>query len=485
VRHLRRALALTTLLALAAVAAAPAFAQTTDATDTTQPTDTSAPPESTTTQTPTTQTPTTPAKPPPPPQHAIHIVQVTGPIDPVTADLVLRALRRAARAHIELLILQLDSPGSLDSDGRRVWRAVARSPVPVAVWVGPSGARAAGTAAFMLQAATIAAIAPSTHAGPAVPTNLDGSGRGAALAAELRRMAAARGRSEDVAEDLALHRVRLRAADLQARHAVDLVEPTLGSLIVTLDGRTVTTPAGARTLTTARVVKTAKGPRKAPIGPVSFIKLTVDGRLQHALASPAVAWLFFVLGLCLIVFEFFAASVGLAGAVGALALVASFFGFSHLPVHWWAAGLTAAGILGFAIDVQVATTGIWTMFGTAATFAGGVLFYGGTGRIGVAWWQVLLVTVGVVLFFVGGLASVVRARFSTPTVGRESMIGEMGEAQAAVDPDGVVLVRGALWRARTNRATPIGRGDRIRVVAVDGLVLEVEPEIGGARESGH
>jgi len=118
-------------------------------------------------------------------------------------------------------------------------------------------------------------------------------------------------------------------------------------------------------------------------------------------------------------------------------------------------------------------------------FAGGAFFYGGAGRIGVAVWQVLLVTVGVVLFFVGGLASVVRARFSTPTVGRESMIGEMGQAQANVDPDGVVVVRGALWRARTNRATPIRGGDRIRVVAVDGLVLEVEPEMGGARDAGH
>jgi membrane-bound serine protease (ClpP class) len=404
----------------------------------------------------------------------IHVVQVTGPIDPVNADLVTSALARAARRKAEVVILALDSRGALDSNARRVWRAVAAAKVPVAVWVGPAGATARGAAAFVLQAATVAAVAPGTTAGPALPIDLDGSGRSERLAAELRTLAARHQRSEDVAEDLALHDLR-----------VDLVEPTLGSLIVALDGRPIATAAGPKTLKTARVVTTKGGPRRAPIGPVSFVKLGLGPRLEHALVGPGVAWLFFVLGLCLIVFEFYAASVGVAGAVGALALVAALFGFSHLPVHIWAVALTAVAIAAFAVDVQAATTGIWTIFGTIGMFVGGIFFYGGTGDLDLAWWHVLLLTIGVVLFFVGGMASVVRARFSTPTLGRESMIGEMGEAHAAVAPDGIVLVRGAMWRARTNRATPIAPGDPIRVVAVDGVVLEVEPEVGGARDAHH
>src|SRR5262249_52315582 len=115
-------------------------------------------------------------------RHPVRVVQVTGPIDPVTADLVTGALRRA-KGHAELVILQLDSRGALDSNARRVWRAVAGARVPVAVWVGPSGATANGAAAFILEAATVAVVAPETHVGPAVPTHLDGSGTGVGLAA--------------------------------------------------------------------------------------------------------------------------------------------------------------------------------------------------------------------------------------------------------------------------------------------------------------
>src|SRR5207302_3790201 len=108
--------------------------------------------------------------------------------------------------------------------------------------------------------------------------------------------------------------------------------------------------------------------------------------------------------------------------------------------------------------------------------AGSIGFYGGGHHVG--WVPIVLVIVGVVLFMVAGMPAMVRARFSTPTIGRESMIGEMGTAAADVDPDGTVRVRGALWRARTNRATPIRAGEAVRVVSIDGLLLEVEPEHG-------
>ena len=99
-----------------------------------------------------------------------------------------------------------------------------------------------------------------------------------------------------------------------------------------------------------------------------------------------------------------------------------------------------------------------------------------------AWWVFLVVIAGAMLFMLGGMTAMIRSRFSTPTVGREGMIGEDGTAEVAVDPDGVVLIRGARWRARTNRATPIEAGDPVKVVAVEGLVLEVEPPEGGAQD---
>jgi membrane-bound serine protease (ClpP class) len=132
--------------------------------------------------------------------------------------------------------------------------------------------------------------------------------------------------------------------------------------------------------------------------------------------------------------------------------------------------------------VQAGGVGFWTGLGGVLLLIGSFTLYGGSSRLHVPWWEVALVIAATLLFFVTALPAFVRARFSTPTVGREGLIGELGEAEVAVDPEGVVVIRGARWRARTNRATPIAAGATARVVAVEGLVLEVEPEAGGARD---
>jgi membrane-bound serine protease (ClpP class) len=182
------------------------------------------------------------------------------------------------------------------------------------------------------------------------------------------------------------------------------------------------------------------------------------------------------------VFEFYTCGIGLAGVVGAAALVGALVGFSHLPVAWWAVGLLVLGVFGFAVDVQAGGLGAWTFIGGASLVAGSLTLYGGSARLNPPWWVLVIVIVGTVLFMLGAMTAVVRSRFSTPTVGREGMIGEEGRAEIDVAPDGVVVIQGARWRARTNRATPIAAGDRVRVVAVAGLALEVEPEEGGARD---
>jgi len=182
------------------------------------------------------------------------------------------------------------------------------------------------------------------------------------------------------------------------------------------------------------------------------------------------------------VFEFYTAGVGLAGFVGAVCVIGAFVGFSHLPVHWWAFALLLFATFGFSVDVQVGSVGVWTVIGTVALGAGSLFLYGGSSELRPAWWVLGVVSLGMLLFMVGGMSAMIRSRFSTPTIGREGMIGEVGTAEVAVDPDGVVLIRGARWRARTNRATPLAAGDEARVVAVEGLVLEVEPPEGGARD---
>jgi membrane-bound serine protease (ClpP class) len=222
-------------------------------------------------------------------------------------------------------------------------------------------------------------------------------------------------------------------------------------------------------------VPTREGPRQTANQPVSFLKPGTFASVQHSLTSPAVAYLLLVVGLGLAVFEFFTIGVGLAALTGAGALAGAFFGFSHLPVAPWAVGLIVLSTFGFAVDVQAGSLGFWTAVGVLGFLAGSFGLYGGSSLLDVPLWLIALGLVGQTVFMLGGMTVAVRNRFSVPTVGRDSMIGEVGEARTNLDPDGVVTVRGAPWRARPHRGRPVAAGLPVRVVAVDRLVLEVEP----------
>ena len=198
------------------------------------------------------------------------------------------------------------------------------------------------------------------------------------------------------------------------------------------------------------------------------------------MASVPVAYLLFVIGLSLILFEFFTAGVGVAGVVGAVCTVLGCYGFGVLPVRGWAVALLVLAMLCFAVDVQVGIPRFWTGAGLVAFTLGSVLLY--RDGLHLSWITLLVGIGGVALTFIVGMPSMVRTRFATPTIGRESMLGQFGTAASDLSPDGVVKVRDAQWRARTNRATPIATGDRVRVVAIDGVTLEVEPEEGAARD---
>jgi membrane-bound serine protease (ClpP class) len=419
---------------------------------------------------------------PPVGKRGIEVVQVEGYLDPPNQSLILDSIKAANEQRLTLLVLQLTSTGAVDTNIEDVVHAIQRSRVPVAVWVGPSGADAKGAATILLQAAHLAYISPGSGAGPGQPVRLDdpGATTRAGVADRLATLARRNGRDPDGARKLAA--VRLGSAAARGVGATNGVRPTIGELIVQLDGEKVNTAAGEVTLSTAKVIGAGRDRRRQPNQEVVFTRLDLGASLLHRLISPSIAYFLIVAGLALIVFEFYTASIGLAGLVGALCLVGAFVGFSHLPVHWWALALLFVSLFGFAIDVQAGGLGVWTIIATVCLVTGSWFLYGGAAQLRPPWWVFLVVIGGTLLFMLGGMTAMVRSRFSTPTVGREGMVGEDGVAEVAVDPDGVVLIRGARWRARTNRATPIAAGDPVKVVSVEGLVLEVEPPEGGAED---
>jgi membrane-bound serine protease (ClpP class) len=412
----------------------------------------------------------------------IDVVQVEGFFDAPNESLVRDSIADANARGATLLVLQVKSGGAIDAGVRGIVRKIDQSEVPVAVWVGPSGANAEGATTVLLEAAHLAYISPGSSAGAGQPLQLDdpAASTRAGVADRLAALARERGRNPDGARKLAGR--SLGASDARAVGAIDAVRPTIGELIVRLDKQTVTTAAGEITLSTAKVVGTGRDRRRQPNQEVRFHRLGLGGQVLHRLISPSIAYFLLVAGLALLVFEFYTEGVGLAGLVGAVCVIGAFVGFSHLPVHWWAFGLLLLATFGFAVDVQVGALGIWTVIATISLGAGSLFLYGGSSELRPAWWVLLVVVLGTFLFMVGGMTAMIRSRFSTPTIGREGMVGELGTAEVPVDPDGVVLIRGARWRARTNRATPVAAGDSVRVVAVEGLVLEVEPPEGGARD---
>ncbi len=395
----------------------------------------------------------------------VDVIEVEGWLDPVLVDFTRRALQAAERRGGQALVVQLDSPGALvsDADLEALAFRMRHSALPVAVWVGPTGARAYGGAARLLEAAAVPGMAQGASVG--------------------RFTAQCRSRPGIVGvcpESTPLRTPRaLGAREAERRGGVAVVAPTLGDFLVDLDGREV----DGRVLTTARVVEQGDLQRRQPSVQVRFAKLGLLDRVLHATARPGIAYLLLVAGLLLVVFEFFTVGVGVVGAVGAACLVLASYGLAVLPTRGWALLLVLFAVAGFSIDVQAGAPRTWTAIGTAVLLVASRLLFGG--GITISWLSVVLVMAGVLLFMLVGMPSMLRARFSTPTLGRESMIGEMGEATTGIDPEGTVRLRGGLWRARTHRATPIEAGLPVRVVGIDGLLLEVEPEEGGAKEFPH
>lgn len=416
----------------------------------------------------------------------IAVIQVDGLIDPPNAQLIRDSIRDANRRPTSLLVIKFASGGAVDVNPGPLVRAIRSSRVPVAVWVGPAGGKAKGVAALLATAASVAAVSNDSTIGPANPLRLDDTSASASYLHEMGALNDSNGRR--AAGGRAMVNRKLSATDAVKLGATNRVCPdvpgcpTLGDFIVNLDGRTVPTAHGPVKLSTAKVVGAGADRRRQPNQVIRFRKLDLVGQAIHTLTSPSIAYLLLVIGLALIVFEFFTISVGLAGGAGAIGLIGAFVGFSHLPVTWWALGLILVAMFGYAIDVQAGRPLAWTVIATILLIVGSLFLYGGSSNLDVPWWLLVIMIGGTLAFMVGAMPVAVRSRFSTPTIGREGLIGEMGEAAVDVAPDGVVIVRGARWRARTNRATPVRAGDQIRVIEVDGLVLEVEPESGGARD---
>jgi membrane-bound serine protease (ClpP class) len=401
----------------------------------------------------------------------VDVLQVSGIFDKIVVRSITEAVENAESNGAEALILQLSGRGAVVSEEEMttLLQRVSDATVPIGIWVGPSrSSRAYGLPAQLMAVADVTAMVGGSRIGYiSTPLIVDGQ-------------PISFGAATDQLIDGSMSFNEARAAGALKLDTTDQGVPTVRNMVLAMDGVVV----DGHEVNTVVTQLNDKGEEQNVSTTPVFSGLGLVEEVMHTVASPPMAFLLFIIGLALLIFEFFTAGVGIAGGVGAVCVVLGCYGLSALPARPAAVALLLLSMLAFAIDVQVGIPRLWTGVGIVLFIIGAWYLYepvpGNDLRLG---WITLFVAVGgVMLTFIVGMPSMVRTRFATPTIGREWMIGHDGTATTTIDPEGVALVSGARWRARTNRATPILAGSGLKVVAIDGVTLEVEPEEGAARD---
>ena len=400
----------------------------------------------------------------------VDVQEVSGLLNEIQVQAIEKSLDRSAREGSQALILQVNTRGAVVSRERmaQLLRRIATAEVPVAIWVGPSGSRLYGLPAQMLAAADVTAMAPGSRIGNmGTPLSVEG-------------VTFDFGTSTDLLQNDSLGFSDARKTGALKFAGNDEGVPVMKNMVFTLDGVKV----DGKTLDTVTEALDGSGQVVREATTVRFFKLGFVPRLFHTVSSSPVTYLLLVIGLSLLIFEFFTAGIGVAGLVGAVCSVLACFGLAELPIRGLALAAILVGMVAFAVDVQVGVPRFWTGVGLALHVLGSFfLFRDVDGTSLRPSWVTLLVGIGgAALTYIVGMPSMTRTRFGTPTIGRDWMVGAMGTAVDDIAPEGSVRLHDASWRARTNRATPIPRGSEVKVVAIDGVTLEVEPLEGAAKD---
>lgn len=380
------------------------------------------------------------------------VADVRGPLDQRALDFLVDAVHTD---DAQLVVLKIDNPGIASGDPAELFRTIDDSATPVVAWVGPDGAVAYGGAGQLLGKVAVGGAAQGARIGFMSPT----------VAGEQLVLLA----GDEVAN---LREAEVVITDDSSSELIDVVQPTIGQFIAALDGMDVE----GVTLETAQEVTLDDGSTAiASSVEVRFLKPTLLTRFLRLGTRPDAAFFFLLAGLAIGAFEFYAAGGGVAGSMAAVSLFLAGYGFATLPMNWLAVAAAVIGIGLYTWDFQRHELGIRSIVGTIVMLWGGIAFVGGSPQIGTSVWSVLLTVIGVMLFYLFAMTTIVRSRFGTPTIGREHLVGATGIAESALEPDGVVTIDGAKWRARAHRAAGIEPGSEIEVLAVEGTTLQVAP----------
>ena len=399
-----------------------------------------------------------------PAEGSVARLSLEGVVDPFVADYLRDGIEGADGVAV---LLTIDTPGGLDSSMREIVQAILASETPVLCYVSPEGARAASAGAFILMACHVAAMAPATNVGASTPVGIGGVTLSRKVeqdaAATIRTLAEDRRRNADLAETFVTESRSITAQEALGGDLIDLISSSERSLLDDADGLRVTMGDGA----TATIV--------TDDADIQDVSMTAGVGLLHQLFDPNLAFIFFWLGLALIVLELIVPGHVFSGTVGTILLLLSIVSFGLLPVRLIGIALLVASVVFFVIELKVPGLGIWSIAGIVALVLGGLFLFDTSGGVRVSPFAIAPVAAFMALFFGFVVSKALAMRHLPAAQGPQAIVGREGVVLAGgLDPEGVVRVAAEEWKA-TSPAGNVPAGSRIRVTRLDGLVLTVEP----------
>ncbi len=425
------------------------------------------------------------------------MIEIEGVIGPATADFAHRSFEKARAREASLIVLKMDTPGGLDQSMRRIIQDILASPIPIATFVAPEGARAASAGTYILYASHIAAMAPATNLGAATPVSIGGPGGGEPsrpeqdgksdpkaddkgkaerraarsspdamrekavndAAAYIRGLAELRGRNAEFAEQAVREASSLSAGEALKSGVIEVIAADVPGLIKQIDGRTVTLQGGKVTLALAGAA-------------IETIEPDLRTRVLSVLTNPMLAMVLMMIGVYGLFVEFTSPGFGVPGVAGAIALLLALYSFQMLPVNWAGVALIGLGATLMIAEIFLPSFGALGVGGIIAVVAGGLLLIDADDpAFRVSWPEVTalaLVSAAAITAF-GAFA--LKSRHRPVVSGREDMLGARGTVVAGEDGITWAEVRGERWKVRSGE--PLAPGDSVRIVRVDGLTLEV------------
>jgi membrane-bound serine protease (ClpP class) len=398
-------------------------------------------------------------------------IRVDDTIQPITAEYIDRAIEHARQTNADAVLIELSTPGGLLDSTRTIIQTILASPVPVIIYVAPSGARAASAGFFILEAGDVAAMAPGTNTGAAHPVTLGGEKMDDTMKAKVENDSAAfmrsyvgpRGRNVQLAETGVRESKSWTDQEALQQHLIDVVARDQNDLLHQLDGRTIKRFDG----------KTAK--LHLAGDSIDELPMTLKQRILNFLLDPNIAFLVLAVGALALYAEFNHPGAIVPGVVGVVFILLALFALNLLPTRYASLTLILAAFVLFALEAKFATHGILGLGGIVLLTLGGLLLVDGPiPQMRVQLWTALGVSVPLGLITVFLMTIALRARRSKVVTGLQGMIGAVGEARTDIDPEGKVFVQGELWNAHAR--SRVGLGEHVVVRKVEGLELEVEKE---------